>query len=109
MSQQFRQMRSIKMFVYIHKEDYHYPLLLLHITIIIIIMIVALLLRSPADEAPSVPPVHSPSFPLFVFNPTFLTQKLSKKHRQNLFIKNRREIHNASPVSRHSSLMKPLL
>ena len=76
MSQQFRQMRSIKMFVYIHKEDY--PLLLLHINIIIIIMIVALLLRSPADEAPSVPPVHSPSFPLFVFNPTFLTQKLSK-------------------------------
>ena len=77
MSQQFRQMRSIKMFVYIHKEDYH--LLLLHINIIIIIiMIVALLLRSPADEAPSVPPVHSPSFPLFVFNPTFLTQKLSK-------------------------------
>ena len=75
MSQQFRQMRSIKMFVYIHKEDYHYPLLLLHI---IIIVIVALLLRSPADEAPSVPPVHSPSFPLFVFNPTFLTQKLSK-------------------------------
>ena len=72
-------MRSIKMFVYIHKEDYHYPLLLLHINIIIIIiMIVALLLRSPADEAPSVPPVHSPSFPLFVFNPTFLTQKLSK-------------------------------
>ena len=69
-------MRSIKMFVYIHKEDYH--LLLLHIITIIIIMIVALLLRPPADEAPSVPPVHSPSFPLFVFNPTFLTQKLSK-------------------------------